>query len=160
MNYLIYKLTRDDGQIYIGTTNSKCYKNRMVAHKNSERFINHSFTIEILEQSENIEVHNKEGEYIKLYNSFYNGLNESIDGKGNHNAPNFNTIGFKFSEESKRKMSESAKRRVERDGANFKGKTHSEESKQKMSKLRKGKCWHKPKLSKEHMLEIREYYLH
>lgn len=55
--------------------------------------------------------------------------------------PEFNTnptagsmLGFKFSDESKAKMSEAAKRTK-----NFTGRSHSEESKRKISESRKGK---------------------
>jgi len=113
MKYIIYKLTRDDGQIYIGTTDNRHIKKRLYDHKRSKRFNKYSFTVEILEENNDITIHDKEQYYIKKFDSYNNGLNDTIDGKGNHNAPNFTTRGYKFSKESRKRMSISAKRRFE-----------------------------------------------
>lgn len=110
MIYIVYKLTRNDGQIYIGTTNRKRFKNRMNSHKYSNRFKNNTFDIDIIEENNSYEyIQNREEYYIKQYSAFDNGLNESINGKGNHLSKRFTTRGFKFSEESRRKMSNAKK---------------------------------------------------
>ena len=148
--YFIYKITRSDGKQYIGTTDSKCIKNRMCRHKSSTRFANFDFTYEIIEQSADINILQKEQYYIQQYNTLVpNGLNISIDGKGNHLSPNFTTRGFKFSEESKIKMSISSKKRQRSTGW-----VHSQETKAHWSKTRTGKCWKKPALNKDQWDEL------
>ena len=157
--YIIYKLTRDsDGLIYIGTTNSDCFSTRMSGHRISDRFINDSFTIQILVKSTDPKIHDLEESYIKKYDSFHNGLNESIDGKGNHHAPNLTTEGYKFSKESRKRMSDAKK------NGNFtpwnKGKKNcfSEETIKKLSETRKGKQWGPTKLTEDEVISIRERY--
>lgn len=159
IKYIVYKLTRDDGQLYIGTTNTQRFKNRMYIHKISRRFKNHKFDIKILYKSKNRqEIDYLEEYYIEKFDSFYNGLNESIDGKGNHHAPNFTTTGFKYSERSKQKMSDSAKKRIEKIGVNFKGYKHTNKIKEKMSEKRKGIIYRKTKLNYESVGKIRDFF--
>jgi len=159
MKYILYKLIRDDNKIYIGTTNTKRFKNRMYTHEHSNRFKNHTFNIKILHKSKYEEkIAKLEEYYIKIYDSFYNGLNESIDGKGNHHAPNFTTKGFKYSKDSKKRMSISAKKRIKRNGINFKGHKHTQKAKKIMSKKRKGIIWSPRKLNYEIVEEIRSFF--
>lgn len=75
--------------------------------------------------------------FINLHDTFKHGLNLTNRGKGKNLSDKFNTYGYKFSEESKAKMSESAKQRTDRPT----GYTHSAYTKQKWSELRKGKAW-------------------
>lgn len=155
--YVIYKLTRkSDGLIYIGTTNTKCFNTRMSGHRISKRFENDSFTIEILEKSSDPSIHDLEEKYIEQYDSFHNGLNESIDGKGNHLTSNFTTEGYKFSDESRKKMSEVKKGCIPWN----KGKKNcfSEETIKKFSRIRKGKQWKPTKLNEDDVLQIRKRY--
>lgn len=110
--YLIYKLTREDGRIYIGTTNSSRFKYRMYQHKISTRFKNYEFTVEIIEESEHISILEKEKYYINLYDSYKNGLNSTWSGKGyGHDSPKFTTLGYKYSDKTKTKISKSLKKR-------------------------------------------------
>lgn len=155
MEYLIYLITREDGQQYVGTTDTRNYKSRMRCHAITDRFKGYEFSTDILESSEDIAVHDKEAFYIKVYDTFHNGLNSSIDGKGNHLAPSFTTRGYKFSDESKKKMSEAKKGKT----AWNKGKTgiYSEETIKRWSESRKGRI-HSSKLSKEDVIEIRRFY--
>ena len=120
MKHILYKLTRDDGQIYIGITIDYRFKNRMSQHRSSNNFKGHCFEYEILMEDEARDIiESAETEAVKLYNTYENGLNKSEGGKGcGHNSPNFNTIGFKFSKESRKKMSESAQARVRNEAPN------------------------------------------
>lgn len=146
MIYIVYKIIREDGLIYIGTTNKKLFGNRMSCHKRSGRFKNQKFKTIILEENESYEyIQEREEYYIKYYNSYKEGLNKSYNGKGNHLSENFTTKGYKFSEKSRIKMS-LAKRGVIPWN---KGKKHSEETKRKISKALKGKEGKFSKLSAE-----------
>lgn len=143
--WVVYKITRSDNMLYIGKTKKSRIKKRMYDHKRTERFKNFDFDYEIIFESDN---HNvileKEKSFIEIYDSYNNGLNKSIDGSGNHNSPNFHTVGFVFSKESKEKMSKSHKERFSNgDVSPMKGKKHSEETRSEWSKKRKGKVWSK-----------------
>lgn len=152
--YYIYKITRSDGKLYIGTTDSVCIKNRMCRHKKSSRFIGYDFSYEIIEFSNSVELIDKESYYIQYYNTLTpNGLNISIDGKGNHLSSNFTTRGFKFSEESKKKMSESSKSRTRTTGWK-----HSDDTKKMWSDKRTGKCWKKPVLTEHQWNELNDIW--
>lgn len=154
MKYIVYKITRDDGKIYIGTTNNKRIYLRMKLHSYTERFKNHNFEMEILEESTSYDyIMEKEEDYIKKFDSYNKGLNKTIDGKGNHMCPNFTTKGYKHSEETKKKISEKLKGKW----SWFKGKKHTEESKKKMSIVRKGKR-NTHKLNVSDIIQIRNDY--
>lgn len=156
MIYLVYKITRDDGKLYIGTTIKDRIKNRISQHKGSERFRGHTFTLEVLEESTSKEyIDMKEVHYINMFDTINKGLNKSIDGKGNHLAPNFTTFGYKYSAKSRKKMSQSAKKRIQMLGVPFKGKKHSEETINRLSKKRKGRIFNH-KLSQEQYDKIRK----
>ena len=141
---IVYKLIREDNQIYIGITVN--FKARLSAHKKSKRFSELKIKeYEILYECDTYEeAEILEEEMIKKYNSFYNGLNESINGKGNHLSKKFNTLGFKFSEDSKQKMKDNhwSKSGIE---SYWTGKNHSEETKEKISKSKSGIYYHKRK---------------
>lgn len=135
---VVYMLTRYDGMRYIGVTVS--LKKRIKAHLKTERFSAGISDIKKLFETDDYSLAlEMETFFIKFYDTFNKGLNKSINGKGNHLSQKFTTKGFKYSEESKKKMSESGKKRIQRDGPVFVGKTHSKESKDKMSLFRKGK---------------------
>jgi len=153
--YIVYRLIRSDGQQYIGTTYEDGFKRRMTAHSKSERFDGFSFECEVLENSDDFEyIAGREEYYIKKYDTYLNGLNESVDGKGNHLCGDFTTKGFIFSEESRMKMRESAKKRIKRDGIPFKGCSHSSDQKEKWSRERKGKLPPNTRLTEELVIEI------
>lgn len=148
--FMIYKLTRDDNEIYVGTTDTKCFKNRMNSHKISDRFKEHSFSVEILEESFDNKLLEKEEYYITKFNSFKNGLNLTPEGKGSgHGSAKFTTRGFKFSEETKQKMRDKKKDYVPWNKGIYGYKLNVD---------RRGKCYRTPKFGIEVYQEIREQY--
>jgi len=153
MKYLIYKITREDGKIYIGTTNTKRLTSRMHHHRYS-KFKGYNFTYEILEQNTSYEyIMNKETEYIKKFNSFKDGLNKSFDGKGAHLNPKFTTLNYQHTKETKKKISNKLKGK----SSWLKGKHQSEETKKKISESKKGKqSW--TKLDKNDVTQILNDY--
>lgn len=139
-NFVVYKITRDDGLEYIGK--SQNIKNRICVHRKTERFKDHQFSFEILfESTDHNKILDMEEYYIKHFDTFNKGLNESRNGRGNHNSKNFTTLGMKYSEESKAKIKANHWSKKGIRPANL-GKSHSEETRQKMSKDRKGKSSH------------------
>lgn len=130
---IVYKITRVDGLEYVGITVN--FKSRMYNHKKSNRFsmgIQHIETLaecDTYEEAERLEEH-----FIEKYNTYKGGLNTTQDGKGLNKDVKFNTLGFVFSDETRKKMSESAKKR------GWHGvKKHSEETKKYYSLIRRGK---------------------
>lgn len=108
---VVYKLTRTDMKEYIGTALN--FKQRLSQHLNSERFSgeNKIFDWEFLYEGDYYDCLLLESYFIQKYNTFFDGLNETIDGKGNHLSPNFTTLGYKYTEEQKQKISDSHKKR-------------------------------------------------
>lgn len=137
-------------------------KQRMGDHKRSKRFRDDEFTIEILEKSTDREYINEREEYwIQKLDTYKNGLNESWSGKGyGHNSSNFTTQGYIFSEESRKKMSESAKKRCDSNKMReiSKSQWDDPEIRKHHSEIRKGKRLRKPKISDEVVAEIRNHY--
>lgn len=162
--YVVYKLTRSDGKIYIGITEKHRFKKRINEHKVTTKFKGYGFFSEILEENPNYDyICKKEEEYIKLYDSYFNGLNNTLSGKGQSDSvgrPKFTTKGFKFSEESKKKMSETRKRLFAEGKLKAWNKGQvgcfSSESLQKMS--HNNKVRRHSKLTKEEVTEILEIY--
>jgi hypothetical protein len=110
----------------------------MISHKNSKRFENFSFEFSILAVTDDIiEAGKIESYYVGYYDSFNNGLNKTKNGFTSHNS--LPSYGCKFTDESKSKMSESAKRR----GGNTIGFKFTEESKLKMSHSQKTRIFNK-----------------
>lgn len=139
MKTFVYKITRIDGLEYIGITIN--LNKRIREHSYTEKFkgkINRVSVLSVCNTYEEAGI--LEEKFIEQYDTFYNGLNGSINGKGNHLAPNFTTLGMKYSEKSKNKMKENnwSKRGYD---APFKGKRHTKSSRKKMSEIRKGVCW-------------------
>jgi|ERR1700747_731819 len=130
----VYKITRTDGLEYIGIT-INLYK-RIKQHRKSNRF---SMGIsDVIVLSDNIsyeEAEILEEKYINQFDTYKHGLNVTPNGKGLNEGCKFNTLGHKFSNKSKLKMSISAKKR----GPTNKGIPCKEETKQKISLANKGK---------------------
>lgn len=118
MKHILYLITRDDGQQYVGITIDYRIKQRMAQHRLSPKFKDHKFTFEILLEDDNRKIiEDAEIKAVEKYDTFFNGLNSTFSGKGqHHNSSKFNTLGFKFSKKSREKMSISAKTRAAREG--------------------------------------------
>lgn len=141
----VYLITRDDGKQYVGITNN--LSRRKAAHKMDNRFKNRHFIMESIFESENRnECEKIEEEKIKEYDTFYNGLNKTISGKGqHHNSKNFTTLGKKFSSESKEKM---RMNHWSKTGSyDQTGRKLSDETKKKISESNKGKIAPNRKIS-------------
>ena len=80
-------------------------------HKRSNRFKNDEFDVTVLEESvDRNYIEQREEYWIEKLDTWKNGLNESSSGKGyGHNSPNFTTLGYKFTDVQREKMSKSAK---------------------------------------------------
>jgi len=151
----VYKITRIDNLEYIGIT-VNC-KKRFSDHSRSERFAMGIKKIEILKECDSYdEAEDLEEYYISLYGTFNSGLNLSLNGKGNHLCSSFTTKGLKFSDESKLKMSLSAKKRIIRDGPPKIKVT--EELRKKWSDQRKGICWGPKKITDDQFKEMIHAY--
>lgn len=138
---IIYKIiNKINGMIYIGQTTRRL-KERILEHvRHKETYIDKAmnkygldkFDIKTIDKAETIEeLNQKEIYWIKYYNCIRpNGYN-LCEGGGV-------TIGFKHSEESKKKMSETHRLRGNQKGEknHFYGKHHSEEQKAKWKETR------------------------
>lgn len=138
-------------------------KQRIGDHKRSKRFRNDEFTIEILEKSNDRQyIGDREEYWIQRLDTFNNGLNKSLSGKGyGHNSINFTTEGYIYSKESRKKMSESAKRRgggPEQMRQLALNQWKDPQIRQHHSEIRKGKRLRSPKISDEMVAEIRLFY--
>lgn len=145
----IYKLTRSDGLEYIGIT--KNLRKRLNAHKNSRRFRDRSIvSCEVLFEGTYEECDLLEESYIEKHGTYKNGLNMTSKGKGKGKNEDckFNTLGYKFSEESRKRMSESSKKRTYR----ARGYKHSTTTKSRWSEIRKGRVWGPVKIDSERLI--------
>lgn len=94
---VVYKITREDFKEYIGT--SLNFKNRLFQHRISERFSEYGILdYEILYRGNYYNCLKLEPYFIEKFDTFHSGLNNSIDGKGNHLSPNFTTLGYKYTD--------------------------------------------------------------
>lgn len=152
--YVVYKIVRDDLKSYIGMTKKSRLITRMREHKRNKKFKNHVFSYSILHDNllyeSACELEEKE---ISNHNSYFNGLNETKNGKGNHKSKKFTTYGYKHTKESKLKMSKAQKKRKNR----RKGYRLSEETKHKISKKLKGRKI-TTKLTVKQIKEIKTLY--
>ena len=146
----IYKIVSPNGKIYIGQTINK--KQRKYHYKNYDfkqqiklwnSCVKYNWnpidTFEIIEETIcgiNKQILNEREKYwIGFYDSFNNGLNCNEGGEGN--------VGYKFSTESIKKMSESKigvkhpEWRNQQKSEYTKGRKHTEDAKLKMSRVKK-----------------------
>lgn len=156
MIYLVYKITRSDGQLYIGTTNKDRINNRMHHHRYSKRFKDYEFEYEILYESSNVdEVYKKEEYYIKKYDTYRNGLNNSINGRGNHLCEKFTTLGYNHTEETKKKIGSKMKGKKSWN----KGTCRDKNTRNKISEKKKGTKPPNTKLcEKDVRIILKNYY--
>jgi predicted GIY-YIG superfamily endonuclease len=156
MKNVVYLITRNDNQQYVGITNQ--LNKRISAHKKTKRFEMGIKSVEILQECKTYEEAEKlEPLYIEKYDTFYNGLNESVNGKGNHLASNFTTKGYKFTEEQRQNMKDNHWSKKMKNTWTKPG-LHSEETRKKWSEKRKGVCWSSRKISRDKALELIEWY--
>jgi hypothetical protein len=135
----------------------------MSCHLRSARFRDIGFESKVIFTSRFrnlVETH--EASAVTFYDSYNSGLNLTKHGAGyGHGHHNFSTLGFKFSETSRAKMSVAAKRRGERESSSGIRAIRSTELWNQMeyrnsqTGKRKGKRLRPPKLSDEQVAEIR-----
>ena len=132
----IYKIeNKINGMCYIGRT--KDLKERIRKHKREymsnffDEFGFENFEISVVEEVSEKDVYEKEIYYIELYNSLVpNGYNRSKGG--------ISTLGYKHTEEAKKKMSLNRKP-MKGENNHFFGKKHSVKTREKMKKAWKEK---------------------
>ena len=108
--HLVYTITDIMGTVYVGISSENRMKNRFSQHKKSPRFAT-PIVMEVVYMSKDRDhIEDMEEYYIKELDTYRNGGNNTPSGKGNHRSRNFHTKGFKFTEESRKKMSETRKR--------------------------------------------------
>jgi hypothetical protein len=144
---VVYKITRVDGLAYIGI--AKNFKNRLASHRLSDRFSSGILKHEILFEGEYQDCYDREETYITEHDTFHNGLNKTNHGRG---YGNWSTLGFKFSTESRAKMSQSKKDNYIPWNAGKKYQLSEE-----VRARRKGKMC-SSKLTKDQVLEIRKLH--
>lgn len=162
----VYLLTRkSDSQQYVGITIKDRFDKRIYCHKISERFKGDDFDTKILAESTNrSKIEELEEYFIKYYDTYNNGLNDSESGKGyGHNDPKFTTLGYKFTNEQRQRMSEAGKKRALREGFETRSKRskaawENEEYRKKQIEIRKNKRLRPPKISDEDVVKIRERF--
>lgn len=150
---VVYLLRDTKGSPYVGITVN--YPNRLKQHQKSKRFADGISFQTILEHCESYAAaEERETFFVEQYDSYENGLNRTKDGKGLNPGVNFSTYRFVYSEESRKKMSESAKAR----GPNRLGHTPSKETREAWSKKRKGVVWGPKMFTDEFVQSMREEY--
>ena len=155
---VVYKITREDGLEYIGVTTN--IRSRLSSHKKSLRFS--KFGIKeysiLYESDEYEECLKQETYYIKVFNTYKSGLNVTKDGKGlNGEECKFNTLGYVFSEDSRKKMSISRKKFFANTTRRWK-RTYTTEERELMSTNAKGKITGPVKLTKKDTIILKDRY--
>lgn len=137
----------------------------MSVHQISERFKDDDFDVKILaEDSDRSKIEYLEEYYISYYDTYHNGLNKTKGGKGfGHNDPMFTTLGYTFTPEQRKNMSEAGKKRALREGFEVRSQRsksvwQNEEYRRKQSEIKKNKRLRPPKISDEEVLQIRKRF--
>jgi group I intron endonuclease len=154
----IYKIVNTiNNDVYIGCTiNSlkhrfnehlyRCYKTdyKSKLYNSIKKYGQENFIIELIEVCDISVIYETEKKYIKLYDSFNNGLNATLGGEG--------CLGYKHSESIRKKISENTK-----NGNSHKNKTYeelySEKSSEEKDKRRTSVKKHWESLSDEEKSE-------
>ena len=167
MGYIYMLVDKRNGKKYVGKHNGKKYdywSSGLVPNRIADKYGRDIFTRVILEDNINdIDLNNKEIYYIGLEDSFNNGYNSTLGGEGGNHWVNSKTKeelrsirqkqskklkGRVFSDETKLKMSESAKNKIftkkhrENIGEAIMkrgGIPHTNKTKDKLSKIMSGK---------------------
>jgi hypothetical protein len=149
--YNIYMFRNDNGLLYIGF--SYDVDKRITQHKKTHNIVE----VKTLYQTKELEhAYDMEEYFIECYDSFNNGLNKTKDGKGIYGKMK-STTGFKFSEESKRKMSDSAKKRYKEGRNNIKYRVFTDRERTKISDTQRGIVTYS-KLNPKIILEVKRLY--
>jgi len=192
INGIIYKISFPNGKNYIGLTkrvikkrqgehkcdsksgNTRCLYNALRKYKDN---LEMAFCEVIDTASSSEELCEKEKMYIQKYNSYYihgNGYNMTYGGEGTH--------GYIFTEEDKKNMSKSQKKRFEnleeREKLALQSRNYwneNEEAKEKMRQLKNEQCteeWREkqsetlkntyknnPELSKQHSKRMKQMFI-
>lgn len=157
--FLVYCLTRDDGGKYIGTTNESRIKRRMAGHRCSPRFKGRQFSVEILYETYCLlDCYEKEEAFITELDTYHNGLNGSVNGRGKNSCTTFTTLGTKLSPERKQHLSEVRLKAIAQGTFIMPKKNFTEEDRKELSRLRKGKRWGPTKMTQQRADEIRQLF--
>lgn len=161
--YCVYKITREDGLIYIGKTKLNRLKYRIKDHIKTNKFINYNIEYDVLFYHEDHSlIEDAETFYISIFNSHFKGLNKTKDGKAkNNNSYKFSTYGIKMSNETKNKIRQKSKLNKNNLYALEWRKNLSLEDKkkfsEKLSKIRKGRIFFK-KYNEEQIINFLKLY--
>jgi group I intron endonuclease len=154
----IYKIVNLlNNKIYIGQQqhiNKYYYGSGLLIKKAIKKYGKNNFIKEIIcECNSREDLDEKEKYYIKLYNSTDKTVGYNLSEGGSLGGPL--NKGHIHSTKSKNKMSDSQKKRIQKNGHNMIGFKHSSESIKKMSKAKKGKYTGKnnPMYGKHHTEE-------
>lgn len=158
MQYLVYVITREDGKRYVGTTNTNRLKKRMYEHSRSARFRKFPWEYKIVFQTQTIDKCLAEEErLITALDTYHNGLNESENGRGKNHCTSFTTLGYKFSEVSRQKMSNTRLLLFKEGHIKPYRHTFTEKQRKQASDSRIGKQ-HSTKLTEKQVIEILELF--
>ena len=132
-----YMLTDFNNLNYIGITID--FDRRLKQHEKTPRFKDGIKSHKILKEYTTYEEAQKEEPLlIESYDTYNNGLNKTIDGKGNHLCAAFTTLGYKYTEEQKQNMKDNHWSRNPSTDKSWLYQKHSNETKKKISKNRSG----------------------
>lgn len=123
----IYKITNNkNGLVYIGCTTKslnhrfsehlyRCFKTgyKSKLYNSMKKYGQENFTIELIEECDLNIIYETEKKYVKLYDSYDNGLNSTFGGEG--------CLGYTHSPEIRQKISENTK-----NGNSHRGKTYKD----------------------------------
>lgn len=155
MTIYVYLITRTDNTKYVGITLNM--NKRLSEHRRSKRFESGVKEHIALSACDDYSEARKLEEYfITKYDTYNNGLNMTPNGGKLKDCEKFNTLGLKFSDETKSKMCENHWSKTGSYRQN--GRTLSKETKDKMSAGRVGKFHGSRKVSKDEVIVIIESY--
>lgn len=154
----VYKLIRNDGLSYIGITDN--LDKRFREHSHSLRFNGNIIACELLYYGSYDVCQLLEPSFILEHDTFSSGLNMTEDGRGKSNTTKFSTLGLMHSNETRKKLSETAKLSFQngRQMWNAGGGKFNAASIEKMSRTRRGNIY-SSKLSIKDVRTIRQMFV-